>query len=110
MNRLNISEVNDILINDFNWNKTGNMVRNNDYKLPRGVFTVINLKKKPYQVKNYKYLNKRKTLDEFLATLETTLHYVADILIDFQNETYSERVNECFYKFVGGPTYSRPGL
>lgn len=27
MNRLNISEVHKILTNDFNWNKTGNMVR-----------------------------------------------------------------------------------
>ncbi|XP_024889665.1 ATP-binding cassette sub-family A member 13 isoform X1 [Temnothorax curvispinosus] len=86
MNRLNISEVHNILMNDFNWNKTGNMV------------------------KDYKYLNKKKTLDEFLDTFETTLHYIADILIDFQNETYSNRVDECFYKFVGGPTYSRPGL
>jgi len=61
-------------------------------------------------VKGYKYLNKKKTLDEFLTTLETTLHYVTDILIDFQNETYSDRVNNCFNKFVGGPTFSRPGL
>jgi len=61
-------------------------------------------------VKDYKYLNKKKTLDEFLTTLETTLHYVTDIFIDFQNETYSDRVNNCFYKFVGGPTFSRPGL
>ncbi|KAG5315958.1 ABCAD protein, partial [Acromyrmex insinuator] len=86
MNRLNISEVHEILVNDFHWNKTGNMV------------------------KDYKYLNKKKRLDDFLITFETTLHYIADILVDFQNETYSNRVNECFYKFVGGPTYSRPGL
>ncbi|XP_018348552.1 PREDICTED: uncharacterized protein LOC108752306 [Trachymyrmex septentrionalis] len=86
INRLNISEVHKILMNDFHWNKTNNMV------------------------KDYKYLNKRKTLDEFLITFETTLHYIADILVDFQNETYSNRINECFYKFVGGPTYSRPGL
>ncbi|XP_011684588.1 PREDICTED: uncharacterized protein LOC105447955 isoform X2 [Wasmannia auropunctata] len=86
MTRLNISEVHNILMNDFNWNKTGNMV------------------------KNYKYLTKKKPLDEFLNTLEITLHYMADIFIDFQNETYSDRVHECFNKFVGGPTYSRPGL
>ncbi|XP_011868082.1 PREDICTED: uncharacterized protein LOC105562133 isoform X2 [Vollenhovia emeryi] len=86
MNRLNISEVHNILINDFNWNKTGSMV------------------------KDYKYLNKKKTLDEFLDTLEITLHYIADIVVDFQNETYSGRVNECFNKFTGGSTYSRPGL
>ncbi|XP_028048892.2 uncharacterized protein LOC105837746 isoform X2 [Monomorium pharaonis] len=86
MNRLNITEVHNILINDFNWNKTASMV------------------------KDYKYLNKKKTLDEYLNTLEITLHYIADIVIDFQNETYSNRVNECYNKFVGGPTYSRPGL
>ncbi|XP_050450054.1 uncharacterized protein LOC126850786 isoform X1 [Cataglyphis hispanica] len=86
LNRLNISEVHNILINDFNWNKTGNMI------------------------KDYKFLNKKKTLDEFLTTFETTLHYVADIIIEFQNETYHDTVTECFYKFVGGRTYSRPGL
>lgn len=32
MNRLNVSEVHNILTNDFNWNKTANMVRN-EYKL-----------------------------------------------------------------------------
>ncbi|XP_072756384.1 uncharacterized protein Ldd isoform X2 [Anoplolepis gracilipes] len=86
MNRLNISEVHNILINDFNWNKTGNMI------------------------KDYKFLNKKKTLDEFLTTFETTLHYVADIIIEFQNDTYHDKVTDCFYKFVGGRTYSRPGL
>ncbi|KAL6258986.1 hypothetical protein P5V15_008908 [Pogonomyrmex californicus] len=86
MNRLNISEVHNILMNDFNWNKTGSML------------------------KSYKYLGTKKTLNEFLDTFEITLHYIADIIIDFQNETYGNQVNDCFYKFVGGPTYSRPGL
>ncbi|KAL0111880.1 hypothetical protein PUN28_013230 [Cardiocondyla obscurior] len=86
MHRLNISDVHNIFMNEFNWNKTGSMV------------------------KDYKYLNKKKTLDEFLTTFETTLHYMADIIINFENETYSDKVDQCFNRFVGGPTYSRPGL
>ncbi|RLU15876.1 hypothetical protein DMN91_011632 [Ooceraea biroi] len=86
LNRLNISEVHNILINDFNWNKTANMI------------------------KDYKYLNKEKTFDEFLNTLEITLHYISEIIIDFQNQTYHDKVTNCFHKFVGGSTYSRPGL
>ncbi|XP_029170086.1 LOW QUALITY PROTEIN: uncharacterized protein LOC114939826 [Nylanderia fulva] len=86
MNRLNISEIHKMLINDFNWNKTSNMI------------------------KDYKLLNKKKTLNEFITVFETTLHYVADIIIEFQNETYHDKVTNCFYKFVGGRTFSRPGL
>ncbi|XP_067204074.1 uncharacterized protein ldd isoform X2 [Linepithema humile] len=86
INRLNISEVHNILANEFNWNKTGSMIE------------------------GYKHLNKIKTFDEFLTTFETTLHYIADIIVNFQNETYDDRMTECFYKFIGGPTYSRPGL
>ena len=110
MNRLNISEVHKILVNDFHWNKTGNMVRNDVINyIEEHQYRLIK-EKTLLQIKDYKYLNKKKTLDEFLITFEITLHYIADILVDFQNETYSNRVNECFYKFVGGPTYSRPGL
>ncbi|XP_020291877.1 uncharacterized protein LOC109858741 isoform X2 [Pseudomyrmex gracilis] len=86
MTRLNISQVHNILINEFNWNKTGSMI------------------------KDYRFFSNKKTLNEFLTTLETTFHYVADIIIDFQNETYHDNTMNCFYKFVGGPNYSRPGL
>lgn len=40
MIRLNISEVHNILINDFNWNKTGNMVRNYNYKSQKSISTI----------------------------------------------------------------------
>ena len=45
-----------------------------------------------------------------MSALENSLLYVADILVDHQNATYHKEVSECFYKFVGGPSYSRPGL
>ncbi|XP_014474957.1 PREDICTED: ATP-binding cassette sub-family A member 13 isoform X2 [Dinoponera quadriceps] len=86
LNRLNISQIDNSLTNNINWNKTTQMV------------------------KDYKHLKKNKTLDEFLDTLETTLHYVANIIINFQNETYHETVTGCFNKFIGKPMFSRPGL
>ncbi|XP_019697173.1 ATP-binding cassette sub-family A member 13 isoform X1 [Harpegnathos saltator] len=86
LNRLKISEIENVLTNDFNWNKTATMV------------------------KDYKYLKKNKTLDEFLDTLESTLRHVANIIIDFQNETYHEEATKCFDRFIGSPAYSRPGL
>ncbi|XP_032690190.1 uncharacterized protein LOC116853290 isoform X2 [Odontomachus brunneus] len=86
MDRLNISMIRNVLTNDFNWNKTANMI------------------------KDYKYLKKSRTLNEFLGTLENTLHYVANIIIDFQNDTYHEKITNCFNKFIGSSKYSRPGL
>lgn len=62
------------------------------------------------QVKNYKYLSVERTRDEFVTTLEATFHYVADIMVNFENETYRGKMKECFEKFVGKPAYSRPGL
>jgi len=43
LKRLNMSETYKILTNDFNWNKTGNMVRMNDQKSCRDdeLFTLI---------------------------------------------------------------------
>lgn len=61
-------------------------------------------------MKNYKYLSVERTRDEFVTTLETTFHYVADIMVNFGNETYRGRMEECFDKLVGRPAYSRPGL
>ncbi|XP_066598930.1 uncharacterized protein ldd isoform X2 [Prorops nasuta] len=85
MKRLNSTELEDILLRDFYWNKTVSML------------------------KDYKYLNKRKTLDEFVDKIEDSLRYMADIIVDFQNETYKERVTECYEKFMGRPN-PRPGL
>ncbi|KZC04437.1 ATP-binding cassette sub-family A member 13 [Dufourea novaeangliae] len=62
------------------------------------------------EMKNYKTLNVKRTRYEFMQTLEKTLHYVVDIMVDFQNETYSDRVSQCYYKFFGQPPLSRPGL
>ncbi|KAK9294638.1 hypothetical protein QLX08_010802 [Tetragonisca angustula] len=84
--KLNISKIHDILMHDFYWNKTATMI------------------------KNYSYLSVKRTRREFLETLEGTFHHVADILVNFGNETYSDRMDECFYRFVGRPAYSRPGL
>lgn len=61
-------------------------------------------------MKDYKNLNVARSRNEFMASLEGTLHYVVDIIVDFHNETYKERSDECFRKFVGQPAYSRPGL
>ncbi|XP_017788277.1 PREDICTED: uncharacterized protein LOC108570860 [Habropoda laboriosa] len=86
LNRLHVSEIHDILMRDFYWNKTASMV------------------------KNYKYLSVKRTRNEYISTLEGTLNYVVDIIMNFQNETYSDRMDKCFHKFVGEPAYSRPGL
>ncbi|OAD61200.1 ATP-binding cassette sub-family A member 13 [Eufriesea mexicana] len=86
LNGLNISEIHDILLSDFDWNKTANMV------------------------KDYKNLSVERTRNEFMASLEGTFHHVVDIIVNFHNETYKEKSNECFHKFVGQPAYSRPGL
>ena len=86
LNRLNVSEIHDILMRDFRWNETASMV------------------------KNYKALNVNRSRDEFVAVLEGTLHYVVDIIINYQNESYSNRTTECYHKFVGEPAFSRPGL
>ncbi|XP_035722982.1 uncharacterized protein LOC118441973 isoform X2 [Vespa mandarinia] len=86
MNKLNNSEIHDRLIHEFYWNKTASMIE------------------------NYKYLNNQKTLNEYITSIEATFHYIADIVVDFQNETYKERINHCFHKFIGDPAFSRPGL
>ncbi|XP_076237165.1 lipid droplet defective [Calliopsis andreniformis] len=86
LNRLNVTEIHDILMRDFRWNETASMV------------------------KNYKSLNVERTTDEFMVALEATMYHIVDIVVDFQNETYSERVSECYHKFVGRPAFSRPGL
>ncbi|CAK9819447.1 ATP-binding cassette sub-family A member 13 [Anthophora plagiata] len=86
LNRLHVSEIHDILMRDFYWNKTASMI------------------------KNYKYLSVKRTKNEFVSTLEGTLHNVVDIIMNFQNETYRDRMDKCFHKFVGQPAYSRPGL
>ena len=45
-----------------------------------------------------------------MAATENSLHYIADIVVDYQNATYKKEVKQCFHKLVGGPSYSRPGL
>ncbi|KAK2584735.1 hypothetical protein KPH14_007066 [Odynerus spinipes] len=84
--KLDSSEIHEALVRDFYWNKTARMIA------------------------DYKYLNKVKPLGEFIEALETSFHYIADIIVDFQNRTYSERVDKCFHKFIGEPAYTRPGL
>ncbi|XP_033223873.1 phospholipid-transporting ATPase ABCA1 isoform X3 [Belonocnema kinseyi] len=86
LSKMKVVEIHDTMLKDFYWNKTINMI------------------------KHYEYLNNKKTLKSLMGTLENTLHYVADIIVDHQNATYHKEVHECFYKFVGGPSYSRPGL
>ncbi|KAF7403454.1 hypothetical protein HZH68_006248 [Vespula germanica] len=86
MNKLNNSEIHNRLIHEFYWNKTASMIE------------------------NYKYLNNQRTLNEYITSIEATFHYIADIVVDFQNETYKERINHCFHKFIGEPAFSRPGL
>ncbi|XP_076548743.1 lipid droplet defective isoform X1 [Osmia lignaria lignaria] len=86
LNRSKVSEIHDILMRDFYWNKTASMV------------------------KNYKYLSVKRSRNEFVTTLESTMHSVADIIVNFQNETYRDKIDQCYHKFVGQPAYSRPGL
>ncbi|XP_026675626.1 uncharacterized protein LOC108632621 isoform X2 [Ceratina calcarata] len=86
LNRLNVSTIHNILMHNFYWNKTASMI------------------------KDYKYLSVKRTRDEFVSTLESTLNYVVDIIVNFHNETYSDRMHECMRKFIGEPAYSRPGL
>ncbi|XP_053973403.1 uncharacterized protein LOC128873691 isoform X1 [Hylaeus volcanicus] len=86
LNRSNVSEIHEIFIRDFHWNETVDMIQ------------------------NYKSLNVKRTRDEFFAVLENTLHHVVDIIANFRNETYSNRISRCYHKFVGQPAFSRPGL
>lgn len=108
MRRMNVREIQDTMLRDFYWNKTINMVR------VKKIYTVCKIFfiKLIYilQIKDYKYLNNKKTLKSFMGALENSLHYIADILVDYHNETYKNEVTECFYKLVGGPSFSRPGL
>ncbi|XP_015191826.1 PREDICTED: uncharacterized protein LOC107074670 isoform X2 [Polistes dominula] len=85
-NKLNNSQIHNRLIHEFYWNKTANMIN------------------------NYKYLNDKKTLNEFITSIEATLHYIADIIVDFQNGTYKEKMDHCFKQLIGEPAFSRPGL
>ncbi|XP_014612694.1 PREDICTED: uncharacterized protein LOC106791527 isoform X1 [Polistes canadensis] len=85
-NKLNNWEIHNRLINEFYWNKTTNMIN------------------------NYKYLNDKKTLNAFITSIETTLHYIADIIVNFQNVTYKEKMDHCFKQLIGEPAFSRPGL
>lgn len=61
-------------------------------------------------MKDFKELNVQKNVESFVEKLEITVHYIADILVDFQVEAYHKRVTECFHKLVGKPAFSRPGL
>lgn len=62
------------------------------------------------QIKNYKSLNMERTMDEFIVAWEGTMHHVVDIIVDYQNDTYSDRIGDCYRKFLGQPAFSRPGL
>ncbi|XP_076760468.1 lipid droplet defective [Xylocopa sonorina] len=84
--RLNMSQIEDTLNYDFHWNKTASMIQ------------------------GFRYLSVKRTREDLVDTVEVTLHQIVDIIANFQNETYKDTVNECFYNFVGKPAYSRPGL
>ncbi|XP_076176197.1 lipid droplet defective isoform X2 [Ptiloglossa arizonensis] len=86
LNRLNVSEIHRILMRDFHWNETVSMIQ------------------------NHKLINVKRTRDEFLAILEITLHHVVDIVVNFHNETYNDKISRCYHQFVGQPAFSRPGL
>ncbi|XP_043253492.1 retinal-specific phospholipid-transporting ATPase ABCA4 isoform X1 [Colletes gigas] len=86
LNRLHVSEIHGILMRDFRWNETVSMIQ------------------------NYKSLNVKRTRDEFVTGVEKILHQVVDIIVNFQNETYSDRIQQCYHKFFGRPAFSRPGL
>lgn len=63
-----------------------------------------------FQIQNHKLINVKRTRDEFLAILEITLHHVVDIVVNFHNETYNDKISRCYHQFVGQPAFSRPGL
>ncbi|KAG7198455.1 hypothetical protein KM043_005838 [Ampulex compressa] len=86
LSRSNISELHDIMMRDFYWNKTASMV------------------------KDYRYLRGNKTVNDFVSTLEITAHYLTDIVVDFQNKTYHKRVSDCLHRFLGTPAYTSPRL
>ncbi|XP_078047717.1 lipid droplet defective isoform X2 [Augochlora pura] len=86
MSQLNISEIHKIVMRDFHWNETTN------------------------KIKNFRTLYADKTKEDWMTALETMLHHVVDVVMDFQNETYSEKISECYRKFFGSPPLSRPGL
>ncbi|KAI4485555.1 hypothetical protein M0802_012731 [Mischocyttarus mexicanus] len=81
INKLKVMEIHNRLVNEFYWNKTASMIN------------------------NYKYFNDKTTLNQFITSIEATLHYIADIVVDFQNETYKEKMNHCFSQVVGEPAY-----
>ncbi|XP_024944655.1 uncharacterized protein LOC107271675 isoform X2 [Cephus cinctus] len=54
--------------------------------------------------------NKTRTLEEFVRSLEVSLNYVLEIIIDYSDAGWREKTVTCFYEFVGGPNYSRAGL
>nr|XP_033339925.1 uncharacterized protein LOC117228336 [Megalopta genalis] len=86
LSRLNVSEIHELVLRDFHWDET------------------------THKIKHFRTLYADKTKEEWMAALEKMLHHVVDIAMDFQNETYSDRIGECYRKFFGSPPLSRPGL
>ncbi|XP_076641439.1 lipid droplet defective [Halictus rubicundus] len=86
MSQLNMSEIHSVVLRDFHWNET------------------------TYKIKNFKTLYTGRTKTEWMASMEKMLLHIVDLVVDFQNETYSNRIGECTRKFFGDPPMSRPGL
>nr|XP_031839600.1 uncharacterized protein LOC116430078 isoform X2 [Nomia melanderi] len=83
LSRMNISAIRDVLIRDFRWNETVKMI-------------------------NVQSQFRDKSLRQCTPGVENTLHHVVDIIVDYQNETYSNTAKQCYRNFFGQPPFSRP--
>ncbi|XP_076284763.1 lipid droplet defective isoform X2 [Lasioglossum baleicum] len=86
MSQMNISEIQSVVLRDFHWNET------------------------THKIKNFRTLYAGRTPTEWMASMEKMLLHIVDMVVDFQNETYSDTIGKCFRKFFGDPPMSRPGL
>ncbi|KAK0086066.1 hypothetical protein PV325_003922 [Microctonus aethiopoides] len=85
-NRMNVSQLQEMIDTKLYWKKTIGMV------------------------KNFDYLTKKQDIEHFMIAIESALHYVTDIIVDYKDSKSEKNVSECMMKAVNGFRNFSPGI
>ncbi|KAH0550173.1 hypothetical protein KQX54_017854 [Cotesia glomerata] len=85
-NLMNVSQIQEIIENRLYWKKTIGMI------------------------KNFEFLSVKKDVDSFITALESALHYITDIVMDYKDPEGKKNLNECVTKAVNGVKNFSPGI
>ncbi|XP_053595540.1 uncharacterized protein LOC103571174 isoform X2 [Microplitis demolitor] len=85
-NRMNVSQIQEIIDSRLYWKKTVGMI------------------------KNFEFLSVKKDIDSFITAIESALHYIMDIVMDYKDPSSEKNLNECMTKAVDGIKNFSPGI